>query len=104
MTAAVIAILIRKEKDLVQHFRANRALSQGTALTLNQLTIDEDRTFRRLRNAEVIREAARDHFYLDESTLLERRRSSRRVTSVIAIVLAVLAVILVTMQGRAVAN
>jgi len=51
------AIILRKEKDLVAHFRDARAVSQDSAQSLGALRVDEDAmALRRLRNRAVIRQ------------------------------------------------
>lgn len=61
------AIILRKEKDLVSHFRDARALSPDSAQSLGALRLDEDgMALRRLLSRAVIRKGAAGTYYLDE--------------------------------------
>ncbi len=86
MGAAIAAVVIRKEREVVEEFRYVGALSASTALPLQELGIDEDIGFRRLRAHEVVREAAPGHFYLDEGVWAAVRRTRRRMIVVILLV------------------
>jgi hypothetical protein len=60
------AAMMKKERELVSHFRQAHAVSPPTAKTLSELRIDEGLALRRLRSHAVIREAAPGAYYLDE--------------------------------------
>ncbi len=75
-TAAVVIAL--REKDLVNHFLRERAVSLETATSLSAMHIDADRIFRRLQSRAVIREGIPGMFYLDEASWLAVRRGRQR--------------------------
>ncbi len=88
MGSAVAAILVLKEKQLVEHFRERGALSTATALTLNSLSISDDVVFRRLRVRAVVREGTAGAYYLDEASWSAVRSARRRLVTVLLIVTA----------------
>jgi len=96
---AAAAIIIRKEKDLVTHFRHARALSPATAQRLGALGVDEGTALRRLRNRAVIREATPGAFYLDEPSWLALGRTRRRLI-LVALVIVVAMGIATALIGR----
>jgi hypothetical protein len=66
MGAAAVAVIMRKERDLVETFRRAGALSIEHARSLTQLAVDDRGVaWRRLTRRAVIREAAPGSFYLD---------------------------------------
>jgi hypothetical protein len=80
MTAAVAAAaMIRKEKLLVEHFRAQRASSPDQARTTAELGVEPHSAWHRLVRAAVIREAADGRFYLDEPSWTARLSVRRRI-------------------------
>ncbi len=79
---AAAAILIRKEKDLVAHFRQHGALSSATAKTANELGVDQRLAWAILRRREIIREATPGIYYLDEPAWTAHRAAQRRVALV----------------------
>jgi hypothetical protein len=93
MGAAVAAIIIRQEKDLVAHFRQHGATSPETAKSANELGVHPDFAWTRLTARAIVREAAPGYYYLDELSWQASRRMRRRLALVlIAIVLAAAAV------------
>ena len=85
---AAAAVIIRKEKDLVAHFRDARAVSPDTAQSLGALRVDEEAmAWRRLRNRAVIRQGAPGTYYLDEPSWEALGRIRRRLMLVALIVL-----------------
>jgi hypothetical protein len=75
--SAAAAIIIRKEKDLVAHFRAAGATSAGSAKSVTALGVDQHVAWRILEGKEIIREASPGTFYLDEErweASVQRRR------------------------------
>lgn len=100
MTAAVIAILVHKEEELIESFRKHGALSSDGAMTTSALSISEDVTFRRLRDRAMIGEAAPDRFYLDEETVAARRRTTRRQLTIVLIMAAIVAITMLALTRR----
>ena len=82
------AIILRKEKDLVAHFRDARALSPDSAQSLGALRLDEDgMALRRLLNRAVIRKGAPGTYYLDEPSWEALGRIRHRLMLVVLILL-----------------
>ncbi len=90
MGAAIVAVIHRKERDIVDELRYVGALSPTTARSIQELGIDEDVGFRRLRSREVVREAAPGHYYLDEGVWTGVRRTRRHVGLVMLVVVLIL--------------
>lgn len=91
MGAAAAAVIIAKEREIVEAFRDVGAVSPETALPLEQVGVDERIGFRRLRQHEVVREAGPDRYYLDEGVWTAVRNTRRRVVFVLLAVGALLA-------------
>ena len=87
--STVAALLLAKERRIVNRLRAAGAVSREHARTLEELGIARGVVLRRLRERAVIREAA-DHFYLDEESWAAVRRSRRRAIHVLWVVALVL--------------
>lgn len=91
MGAAVAAVILRKEREIVEAFREVGAVSPETALPLDQVGVDERIGFRRLREHEVVRDAGAGRYYLDEGVWTAVRATRRRVALVLLAVGALLA-------------
>lgn len=93
MGAAVVAVIVAKEREIVDAFRDVGAVSPETAVTLDQAGVDERVGFRRLRRHAVIREgAAPDRYYLDEGVWNAVRGTRRRLAIVMLGIVVLLAV------------
>lgn len=93
MGASVAAIVIlRKQEDLVEHFRNAGATSGATAKSVDELGVDTRLVWHGMLRRAVVREASPGRFYLDEAAW-EAMRDRRRVRVMIA--LAVVALLLV---------
>lgn len=102
MGAAVAAIIIRREKDLVSHFRERGATSSATAQSLSDLLVDDALILRRLRERAVIREASSGLFYLDELSWAAIGRTRQRLVTVLLLVaIAVAAAMYLTLAPTA---
>ncbi|HEX9608350.1 MAG TPA: hypothetical protein VF962_14075 [Gemmatimonadaceae bacterium] len=88
MGAAVAAILIRRETEVVDDFRAAGATSRETAQSYTAIGLGESLGLKRLRDRAVIREAAPGTYYLDEEVWTAVRRSRRRIATVFLLILA----------------
>jgi hypothetical protein len=86
--AAVAAILIRREKEVVDDFRAAGATSRESAQSYTAIGLGESLGLKRLRDRAVIREAAPGTYYLDEEVWTAVRRTRRRVATVFLLILA----------------
>jgi len=88
MTSAAIAIILKKERDVVEHFQQARALSPESAKTLGELNVDDGFAVRRLRELAVVRENSNGALYLDQLSWTALRENRRKRTLIlIAIVL-----------------
>ena len=76
--AAVIAIMRRREREVVDDFRAAGATSPATAQSYAAVGVGESMALKRLHDRAVIREAAPGVFYLDEEVWTAVRRVRRR--------------------------
>ena len=88
MGAAVAAVLIRREKEVVDDFRVAGATSRETAQSYTAIGLGQSLGLKRLRARAVIREAAPGTYYLDEEVWTAVRRTRRRVATVILLILA----------------
>ena len=94
--AVIIAVAVRKERDLVNHFRRARALSPDTSTTSASMGVEERHAWHRLARRGVIRQAPNSGWYLDESALAAWDKARRkRAMVLIAVVIAVFAATLV---------
>ena len=93
MAESSVVSILRKERRVVEHFRAVGATSPATARRLDDLHERHTLGLRRLRNRAVIREASPEHFYLDEEVWHALGRTRRRVS------VAVLALIVLLIVG-----
>jgi len=88
MGAAVAAILIRRETEVVDDFRAAGAISRETAQSYTAIGLGQSVGLKRLRDRAVIREAAPGAYYLDEEVWTAVRRTRRRIATVFLLILA----------------
>jgi hypothetical protein len=88
MGAAVAAVLIRREKEVVEDFRAAGATSRETAQSYTAIGLGQSVGLKRLRDRAVIREAAPGTYYLDEEVWTAVRRTRRRIATVFLLILA----------------
>lgn len=90
---AAAAVMIRKDRELVDHFRNLRAVSPQSARSRQDFADDSSNAWKRLVRHAVIREASSGNWYLDELSWKALRTTRRRV---IAIVLVAVLVALLT--------
>jgi hypothetical protein len=90
MGAAVAAVLIRREKEVVDDFRAAGATSRDTAQSYTAIGLGQSLGLKRLRDRAVIREAAPGTYYLDEEVWTAIRRTRRRIATALLSILAFL--------------
>ena len=91
MGASAAAIIIRREKDLVEHFRRAGATSPQTAQSFDALGVEENMVWRLLADGAVIRSTPDGAYYLDEASWEALGRRRRRIAIIVlaaAIVLA----------------
>jgi hypothetical protein len=87
MGAAVAAVLIRREKEVVDDFRAAGATSRETAQSYTAIGLGQSVGLKRLRDRAVIREAAPGTYYLDEEVWTAVRRTRRRIATAFLLIL-----------------
>lgn len=101
--SAAAAVLIRKEQELVEHFKQAGAVSPSSARSSSDLGVHERLAWSRLASHEVIREAAPGTYYLDEPAwvaLGQRRRRMAFILTIFVVALAVALVIVTRMVAR----
>jgi hypothetical protein len=98
--AAPIAIIVKRERDLVEEFEREGAVSAETARPIHPESPGEHLAWNRLRSRAVIREAAPGRYYVDRLTWIALRRSRRRLAAVIFVILAIATIAILTIQGR----
>jgi hypothetical protein len=92
MGAAVIAVIVRRERELVELFTREGATSPVAAKTLQELNIDDHGVaMRRLRNRAVVREAG-GRYYVDLESWEAFRRTRQRMALVLALIVLAFAV------------
>ncbi|HET7456764.1 MAG TPA: hypothetical protein VFJ74_03850 [Gemmatimonadaceae bacterium] len=100
MGAAAVAVIHRREREVVDAFRRGRALSPETARDLDDLGVNPDSLgFHRLHRRAVVREAAPGAYYLDEEVWTAVRGTRRRVAFAVLLVAILAAILLVTTGG-----
>lgn len=99
MGAAVAAVIVAREREIVEAFRDVGATTVATALPLDEVGVDENIGFRRLRMHEVVREAAPGRYYLDEGVWTAVRRTRHRVAGVLLVVVIVVALMVLLGTG-----
>jgi hypothetical protein len=88
--AAAVAIMRRREQEVVDDFRAAGAISPETAQSYNAIGLGESMALRRLNDRAVIRESAPGLWYLDEEVWTAVRRTRRRVALVMLAIIVML--------------
>lgn len=86
MGAAAAAVIIAKERHIVDRFRDAGVTSSATARPLDDVGVSEGLALRRLRRHEAVREASPGMFYLDEPVWNAVRNTRRQVLIVIFLI------------------
>ena len=84
--STISAVILARERRMVNRIRAAGASSPEQARTLEQLGITRGVILRRLRERAVIRQAGPDRFYLDEPSWEAVRRARRRAIHVMGVI------------------
>jgi hypothetical protein len=96
MGVAVAAIVMMKERQIVEAFERAGATTPGSARPFDTLDVEVHGVgMRRLRDRAVIREAAPGHFYLDAEVWQAVRRQRHRLAMVIILLIALPLAVLV---------
>ena len=86
---AAVAVILIKERHIVEAFERAGATSPDRALTPTDANVDDVGIgWRRLRDRAIVREASPGRFYLDVEVWEATRRTRRRVLLVLLVVLA----------------
>lgn len=89
---AAAAVILMKERRVIEAFVAAGATTPAGARTLDELGVHEGFPLARLRDRAVVRPAAPDRFFVDLEVWRAVRRTRRRLIAVIiAVVLMALA-------------
>ncbi len=80
---AVVAIMRRREREVVDDFRAAGAVSPSTAQSYAAVGFGESLALKRLRDRAVIREAEAGTYYLDEEVWAAVRRTRQRIAMIL---------------------
>ncbi|MEP6491948.1 MAG: hypothetical protein ABJF01_04690 [bacterium] len=83
---AAAAILLRKERDIVDTYRGAGATTVSSARRADELDVDQRLAFHRLVQRAVLREAGDGRFYLDEPSWQALRRLRHRMAIVMFVI------------------
>jgi hypothetical protein len=100
---AAAAVIIRKQKELVAHFRSVGAVTPAKAQSPDALGVDTRIAWSSLKRRSVIREAEPGQFYLDEGAwdaLRVRRRRLAKVMFVVVTLIGIVAVVVSVVVSR----
>jgi hypothetical protein len=98
---AAVAVMVRREKELVEVFLRAGAVSTARAKTLGDLQVEDDHTFARLKDRAILREGAPGFWYVDEQGWNARGRMRRRF-SIVIVTLAAIVIVGILLTGRTV--
>jgi hypothetical protein len=104
---AAVAVILMKERQIVEAFERAGATSLGTSRSPTDLGVDPNGVgWRRLRERAIVREArpGTGLYYLDAEVWQATRRTRRRVLAVVLIVMLALLTVLVTGGNLGVSN
>jgi hypothetical protein len=87
---AAAAILLRKERDIVDTYRGAGATSLDSARRADELDVSEHLAFHRLVRRAVLRESTEGRYYLDEPSWNALRRMRHRMLIVVLVLLVVI--------------
>jgi hypothetical protein len=90
MGAAAAAIVMRKERDVVEAYQRAGAIAPSSARSLDELGIDENMIVQRLRKRAVLRDSPTDpgRLYLDEASWRALNYVRRRIAIVMLVLVA----------------
>jgi hypothetical protein len=87
---AIAVILRRREREVVDDFRAAGATARETAQSYTAIGLGQSLALRRLRDRAVIRESAPGTYYLDEEVWMAVQRTRRRIATLLLVVVAIM--------------
>ena len=94
MGASAVAVIIAKERHIVDAFRRAGATSATSAIAPGAIGVSERLAFRRLRQRGVLREPSSGIFYLDEPSWQALRATRRRLGLAFLLVALLAAIVL----------
>lgn len=97
----VAAIIIRKERELVEHLRQRGAVDPAHAQSRSALGVDSDLAWTRLERSAVVRAAGSGNYYLDLPSWEARQRRRKRAMAVVLIAVIVGALLALQQAGLA---
>ena len=100
--SAAAIVILRKQEDLIQHFRSAGAISTGTAKSVDELGVETRLVWSGMLRRAVVREASPGRFYLDEPSweaMVSRRRIRVRIALAVVAVLMVIALLQTATAG-----
>jgi hypothetical protein len=80
---AIAAVIVRREREVMDAFREVGATSPSAARSLDEIGIEQAWPLSRLRRRAVIREAAPGKYYLDEEVWAAMRGMRQRIVFVL---------------------
>ena len=80
---AIAAVIVKKERELVDLFREAGATTPAAAKTLEEVGVHQAWPLSRLRRRAVVREAVPGRYYLDEEVWTAMRGMRRRIILVV---------------------
>jgi hypothetical protein len=99
MTAAVVAIMVRREREVVEAYRRAGATTPATAISPAELRLDDGAAIQRLRRRAVLRETESGSYYLDEPSWEALHGIRHRFVAVMLIIVALAAVLGLALGG-----
>jgi hypothetical protein len=87
MSTTAIAVMVRREKDIIRAFQGAGALSARTAKPMGALGLEESRHFERLRGKGVIRPGEPGTWYVDQTAWDTHQATRRRIALVLLAVI-----------------
>jgi hypothetical protein len=99
---AAVAIIIRKEREIVNTYRAAGATSPSAARDPGELSVPRRVPFRRLVTRAVLRDAGNGRYYLDEASWNALRSIRHRMAIVMLLIVVLVVGFLIVNGGIAV--
>jgi hypothetical protein len=96
MGAAVAAIVVRRQRDMVQTYRGVNATSPERAREPGEIGLEQDMIFKGLVRRAVLRDAGGGRYYLDEPSWQALRRTRHRLALVILAIVLLLGALVFT--------
>ncbi len=95
---AAAAVILRKERDIVNSYRGAGAVTPDRAMSPDQLDVPRRMAFERLVQRAVLRDTGNGRYYLDEPSW-EALRGIRRRMALVIVILVVGATVVLLASG-----